>query len=272
VAPIHACLYTDPACPWSWAIQPRLRRLEVEFAGALAVRPVMGGLAREFGPALGTVAQWLDAGADSAMPVDARLWIESPPSSSYPACLAVNAAGEQGLEVQGAYLRTLRQGFACERRKLDSADALLDAARSVPGLDVGRLRVDLGSNATAELLGADLERAEAAGERAGISGRVPLPSLEFLGGDGEVVGGVYGVQSYVAYRDAALGAGAVVAGRGEALGVEDALRRFGVMATPEVAAVCDLPGPRAAAELWRLAAEWRVRAESRMGGELWALA
>lgn len=271
MAPIHACFYTDPACPWSWAIQPQLRRLEVEFAGALAARPVMGGLAREFGPALGTVAQWLDAGADSAMPVDARLWIESPPSSSYPACLAVNAAGEQGFEVQSAYLRVLRQGFACERRKLDSAEALLDAARSVPGLDVGRLRVDLGSNATAELLGADLERAEAAGERAGVSGRVPLPSLELFDAGGEVVDGVYGVQPYVAYRDAALGAGAV-AGEGPAPSVEDALRRFGVMATPEVAAVCDLPGPRAAAELWRLAAEWRVRAESRVGGELWALA
>jgi hypothetical protein len=31
------------------------------------------------------------------------------------------------------------------------------------------------------------------------------------------------------------------------------------MTTAEVAAVCDLPGPRAPAELWRLALEWRVR-------------
>ena len=54
--------------------------------------------------------------------------------------------------------------------------------------------------------------------------------------------------------------------------VEDALRRFGTMATAEVAAVCDLPGPRAPAELWRLATEWRVRAE-RVGTDyLWSLA
>ena len=38
-----------------------------------------------------------------------------------------------------------------------------------------------------------------------------------------------------------------------------ALRRFGRMATAEVEAVCDLPSPRAHAELWRLAAEGRVR-------------
>jgi hypothetical protein len=56
------------------------------------------------------------------------------------------------------------------------------------------------------------------------------------------------------------------------LAVEDALRRFGSMATAEVAAVCDLPGPRAPAELWRLALDWRVRAE-RVGTDyLWSLA
>jgi hypothetical protein len=36
-----------------------------------------------------------------------------------------------------------------------------------------------------------------------------------------------------------------------------------------VAAVCDLPGPRAPAELWRLALEWRVRPRRVPGGELW---
>jgi hypothetical protein len=34
--------------------------------------------------------------------------------------------------------------------------------------------------------------------------------------------------------------------------------------------VCDLPGPRAAAELWRLALEWRVRPRRVLGGELWS--
>jgi hypothetical protein len=43
------------------------------------------------------------------------------------------------------------------------------------------------------------------------------------------------------------------------------------MATPEVAAVCELPGPLAAAELWRLAAGWRVRALPCLSGELWEL-
>jgi hypothetical protein len=44
------------------------------------------------------------------------------------------------------------------------------------------------------------------------------------------------------------------------------------MATPEIALVCDLPGPRAPAELWQLALEWRVRAERLGTGHLWSLA
>jgi hypothetical protein len=50
------------------------------------------------------------------------------------------------------------------------------------------------------------------------------------------------------------------------------LRRFGRLATAEVAAACDLPGPRAAATLWGLALEWRVRPHAVPGGELWEAA
>jgi hypothetical protein len=41
------------------------------------------------------------------------------------------------------------------------------------------------------------------------------------------------------------------------------------MATREVEAVCDLPEPRAAAELWRLAAEWKVKPVRVLTGHLW---
>jgi hypothetical protein len=136
----------------------------------------------------------------------------------------------------------------------------------------------------AELFGADLEHAEAAAERAGAAGtrpqspgdagpstrRVQLPSLELHAAD-DTIYGLYGAQPYEAYRKAAEAAGASRASA-PLPSIEEALRRFGTMATAELTAVCDLPGPRASAELWRLAAEWRVRFERSPGGELWALA
>lgn len=263
---VHVLYYTDPVCPWSWGAEPALRRLQAEFDDDVRITYVMGGLAREF-QGLGELEHVIDVMAATAMPADPRLWLDRPPSSSYPACQAVKAASEQKLD--GPYLRVLREGFMVGRRALDSAQALIEAAREVEGMNVERFEIDLRSHAIAELFAADLDRVRsAAPQEHGDRGRVPFPSFELRGEDGEVHG-VYGEHRPQPLRDAALAAGAEPR---ELPGVEEALARFGRMATAEVASVCDLPGPRAAAELWRLAGEWRVRADPAASGELWSLA
>jgi predicted DsbA family dithiol-disulfide isomerase len=272
IAFVHTYYYTDPACPWSWALEPALRKLRYELAGSLSVTYVMCGMARQFGDAVPIVAEMLEAADRSGMPVDARLWLSAPPRSSHPACLAVKAVSEQG--DPGPYLRRVREGLMCRRRKLDSTDALLEEARAVPAIDLDKLRHAFGSHAIVEAFGADLDRAAAVPveHHAPGTGRVKLPSLEFVDLDGEVHG-VYGPSDYASLAAAAIAAGArpaSAAGVPPAVGV--ALRTFGPMATAEVAAVCDLPGPRAPAELWRMATEWRVRPDRVGSGELWTLA
>jgi putative protein-disulfide isomerase len=254
--------YTDPACPYSWAAEPALRRLQVEFAEGLAITYVMGGLAREFRKPLQTMRHVLDAASESGMPTDPRLWLDAPPSSSYPACQAVKAAAEQRLD--GPYLRVVREGLMVDRLKLDSADALIDAARRVPGMDVERFAIDLRSHAIVEAFGADLERTRAAARDG--EPRVPFPSFE-VRGDGDEVHWVYDSTDPAQLRQAALAAGGASQTLPDALG---AVRRFARIATPEVAAVCDRPGPLAAADLWRLAADWQVRPERALTGDLWA--
>jgi putative protein-disulfide isomerase len=273
VGGIHAWYYTDPASPESWGLEPALRRLAVELGDRLSIKPVMSGLAREFGPPLEQVSAWLEVADATGMPVDPRLWLASPPASSYPASLAVKAAAEQSPEIEAAYLRRLREGFACARRKLDTRDALVAEARAVPDCDVERFAVDLGSHAVVEAFGADLDRAGAVegAARNPATERARIPSLEFRGEDGRAHA-VQGPASYGELRDAARAAGAERAGADGHPGVEEALARFGTLATAEVAAVCDLPGPRAAAELWRLAGEWRVRSDRCLTGELWSAA
>jgi protein-disulfide isomerase-like protein with CxxC motif len=234
----------------------------VEFGDNLSWTYVMGGLARDYTNTpearAKRLVQWLDVADRGAMPLDPRLWQEGAISSSYPACMAVKAAGEQGSDAVGRFLRIAREGLMCFRRKLDTTEALVDEARRT-GLDVERFRIDLASNAIVEAFGADLDETRA-------DDRIAFPSVLFDGGDG-----AYGFSTYEELRTAALAAGAEPLG-GPAPGVIDALGRFGTMATAEVAAVCDLPGPRAPAELWRLASEWRVRPLRIVTGELWELA
>src|SRR3954453_20941637 len=239
--PVHVRCYTDPASAVSFGNEPALRRFMVEFGADVQFTYVMGGLARTFeGDPSALVREWLDASDRSGMPIDPRLWLEGPIHSTYPACMAVKAAAEQSADA--VYLRSLQEGLLCFRSKLDSAEALVGVAREA-GLNAERFRIDLESHAIVEAFGADLEAARAVTEEG-----FELPSASF--GDEHWV---FGATPYEDWRAAALAAGAT-AGDAPPPSVPEALARFGRMAAPEVGAVCDLPGPRAASELWRLAA------------------
>jgi predicted DsbA family dithiol-disulfide isomerase len=242
---VRLTYYTDPACPWSWAAEPALRRLQMEFGGDVAITYVMAGMERELGDPLHLLEASLEASAWSGMPVDPRIWLQRPPRSTYPACQAVKAAAEQGLD--GPYLRVLREALMCRLRPMDSADALADAARAVRGLDVARFEIDLRSHAIVEAFGADLERAR---------GR-ELPTF-VLEDEGNLHSGK-------------VAPGALAPARSRP--VPDVLGALGTAAAAEVAACCDLPQARAQAELWQLASQWRARPEPVGGfGELWAAA
>jgi putative protein-disulfide isomerase len=228
----------------------------LEFGTDLAITYVMGGLAREFDAPASMIVPWLDVSERSGMPLDPRLWSEAPLSSSYPACMAVKAAAEQGGEAAERYLRTLREGVMRFRRKLDTPEALVSEARSA-GLDVERFRASLDSNAIVEAFGADLEETRAVDAE--------LPFLRF--GDEVIVAEA----PYADWRAAALAAGAAPAEQP----LPDplaAVTRFGRVATVEVASLCDLPLTRAAAELWALALELRARPVLVLTGTLWELA
>ena len=254
----------------------------VEFGAQLEITYVMGGLAREFEHDLSSlVISWLDDLAESGMPLDPRVWSVGGVRSTYPACMAFRAAAEQAPAAAERYLRVLREGLMCHGRRLDAPEALVEEARRA-GLDVKRFRIDLESNAIIEAFGSDLEESRtipAAAREAGLATegshgssveRLAFPALRFIADDG-AERWIGGDNSYEDWREAAIGAGAAPSAEPRP-DVPAALRRFQSMATPELEAVCDLPGPRAGAEVWRLASEWRVRRVPVLGGELWELA
>jgi putative protein-disulfide isomerase len=283
--------YSDPACSWSWAGEPALRRLMYEFHGELDFVWVMGGLARRYGRdyrdeegGIGhgpdcfadLISHWLDVTADGLMPTDPRIWKRDPLTSSYPACKAVKAAAEQGPDAGYRYLRRLREGIMFERRKLDHPESLLALAGSAR-IDRRRFESDLFSEAIAEAFAADLDevrnppdeaREQGAVRRTEGRERLSFPSAVFIGEDG-TRHGVWGLaRSHPALRDAALAAGAKTVNEGP-LEPMDAVRRFGRCATRELEILAEKPLPALEAELWEMARDWKLKPVRALTGTLW---
>ena len=209
-----------PACAWSWAAEPKLRRLAVGVRRRLRLRWVMAGLhdrtnrlrdrERRLAATLGT-----RGGVEaSAMPLDPRLWLENPPPRAIPACQAVVAAREQGPEAAGRYLRRLREGLlrAQAARPRRCADRRGGGRRARPR---NGSAIDLGSHAITEAFAADLDEVRDPSVEAREQGKVgetegPTASLS-LGRRpwrGWLRAGVWGWRPYEAYREAAIAAGA----------------------------------------------------------------
>jgi hypothetical protein len=114
-------------------------------------------------------------------------------------------------------------------------------------------------------LAAEGDASSAGDLRSRGAGNGPLPTMVFSGDGGEAR--VVGLQPYERYAEAASNVGAKSLG-GEPPSVEELLARFGTVTMREVEAVCELPGPRAGAALFRLAEQWRLRPVWRMTGFL----
>ncbi|MBP2238357.1 putative DsbA family dithiol-disulfide isomerase [Sinorhizobium kostiense] len=157
-AAVEIVYYTDPLCCWSWAFEPQWRMLRYAFAGQMAWRYRMAGMLRcwdDYQDPVNSIHRpaqmgplWLQAHQTSGMPLDARIWTEDQPSSSWPACLLVKAAELQSPIAAELILRRLREAVMTERRNIarqsvlhEIIDACAEARPDV--IDPQRLRCDM---------------------------------------------------------------------------------------------------------------------------------
>jgi putative protein-disulfide isomerase len=131
--------------------------------------------------------QWFQIQELSGMPLDDRLWHIDPPASSYPACVAVKAAGRQGKAAEESLLRRLREAAMIERRNIGRWDTLYAAAQQTANdglLDLNRFSDDYKAAATMETFRQDLRDAAYYG-----IGRFPTLILQRNDGRGIVLVG-----------------------------------------------------------------------------------
>ncbi len=141
--------YTDPLCSWSWAFEAQWRRLRYEFGERLQWSYCMGGMIadwQQYADPLNDVSrpgqmapQWYHVRTLSGMPLDEGIWLDDPPSSSYPACLAVKAAERQGADYGERYLRRVREAVMVEGENVARRECLLELAADIAGDSTGAI-------------------------------------------------------------------------------------------------------------------------------------
>ena len=77
---------------------------------------------------------WMEASHVTGMPIESTIWIHNPPQSSYPACIAVKAAGLQSFVAEETYLRKLREAIMIQKQDISSLNVLLDIAADVASM------------------------------------------------------------------------------------------------------------------------------------------
>lgn len=250
--------FTDPYCVWCWGAEPVLRRLREVYRDQIAVEYVMGGLVEAFeqysdpvrdGETDGDVpAHWQSAAQRHGMPVDVSLWREDPPTSSYPACVAYEAAAMQDDELAAAFLRRMREAGIAEGANLEREAVVVDLAGEV-GLDAERFREDLGSDAAQQAFEEDRTTARQQGATSFPTFRVEV------GDDTELL---RGYKPFASFQK--LFANADVDLREhDPRPVPALLDHYDRLATQEVAEIRDVPLEDARATLSSLVDERRAR-------------
>lgn len=165
--------YTDPLCCWSWALEPTWREIRQHYGASLSWTVVLGGMIESWATFrdpmndIGAPPQlaplWHMAGSATGVPIDPAIWHFDPPSSSYPASLAVKAASLQGPDAGDRYLALAREAVMTRRLNIGRRDVLLQLGSELGVLmptmfDLERFRGDLVGEEALESFRADLQR------------------------------------------------------------------------------------------------------------------
>lgn len=166
--------YTDPLCCWSWAFEPQWRRLLYEYNGSISFRYCMGGLLpkwENYNDSTNSITRpiqmgpmWMHAKEISGMPIDQNIWMRDPPSSSYPACIAVKCAALQSAEAEENYLRLLREALMIGGENISRRETLFQIAEMLaethPQFDIDCFRKDFSNDAGLEAFRKDLQEVQ----------------------------------------------------------------------------------------------------------------
>jgi predicted DsbA family dithiol-disulfide isomerase len=159
--PLEIYVFVDPLCPECWALEPILKKLQIEYGQLLSLKHVLGGNLQQLN--IGAqqkfehiAKSWEKTGSRSGMSCEGNLWLENPIDTPYAASIAIKAAGLQGKKQGIRFLRRLQEVVFLEKQNVTEESVLIQCAKHV-GLDVDEFVKDLHSDYAAKAFQCDLK-------------------------------------------------------------------------------------------------------------------
>ena len=153
----------DPMCSWCWGFAPVWREFVSEIPESVAVVDLMGGLAPDNEAPMDSAMRqyvqdaWGAVKARTGAEFNFEFWNKCEPKrSTYPACRAVIAAGEQASGARSLMYDAIQRAYFLEARNPSDAEALECVAGEI-GLDRKQFTEDLGSDHINRILQLEVE-------------------------------------------------------------------------------------------------------------------
>lgn len=196
VGQIKITFYTDPLCCWSWALERHWRLLLKNYPDDISYRYVMGGMIPHwdgYNDPLNSVSKpiqmgpvWMHASEVTNVKMNYNIWHNDPPTSSYPACIAVKTAGLQSEATSEKYLFKIRQALMEDGENISKREVLLAIAEKLDDeeFDFKKFERDWDSGKGKESFRNDLQKT-----RFHSIGRFPTLTLQNHEGKGIMIVG-----------------------------------------------------------------------------------
>ncbi|WP_100333875.1 ClpXP adapter SpxH family protein [Bacillus alkalisoli] len=265
--PIEIYLFIDPLCPECWALEPALKKLQMEYGQYFTIKHVVSGCLANINltkkhHAASMAKVWETTANRSGMSCDGTIWIENPIASPYIASVAIKAAELQGRRAGIKYLRKLQEVLFLEKQDITNVSVLKECAKSV-NLDIKEFSRDLKSESATKALQCDMKITK----EMDVS---EIPSLVFFNenieAEGIKVSGYHSYDVYVEILQDMIGASLNPA---DLPSLEEFLMQFSFVATKEIAVVYNTTEPIVEKEMKKLLIQQKVEKVPVKYGTFW---
>nr|WP_235846964.1 ClpXP adapter SpxH family protein [Neobacillus soli] len=159
--PIEIYMFIDPLCPECWALEPILKKLQIEYGRYFSLKNVLSGRLANLNMSkkkdYESMAQvWEKTASRSGMSCDGSLWLENPVDTPYTVSIALKAAELQGRRAGLRFLRRIQEMLFLEKQNISNLQVLVDCAKSL-GLDIEEFINDIHSESAAKAFQCDLK-------------------------------------------------------------------------------------------------------------------